>query len=183
MANKIKFGIRNAYYAKATPTTGGALSYSAPVAMPGAVALNLDQVGENEPFYADDVVYFQSQSNNGYSGTFELALIPESFRTDILGEITENDGVIVEKADVQPAEFALLFEFQGDDKATRHALFRCQASRPSVTGNTKQANITPDTETLNITVMPRISDQVVKAKCPYSASTAYSAWFTSVYSV
>lgn len=180
MANKIKYGLRNVYYAKATEGAGGALTYATPVAIPGAVNLSLSQEGESNPFYADDVIYFQSVSNNGYSGTLEIALVPDSFKTDILGETADTKDVMIETANVQPAEFALLFEFQGDDKATRHLMYRCTCSRPDVTGATKEASIEPQTETLNITVMPRINDMKVKASCPYSSSE-YTGWFGTVY--
>lgn len=181
MANIIKYGLRNVYYAVATTGTGGALTYATPVAIPGAVNLSLSAEGETTPFYADDVIYWQGSSNNGYSGTLEVALLPDSFKTDVLLETADNSGVYVEKADAIPKEFALLFEFQGDDKATRHALLRCVCSRPDVAGSTKEASIEPQTETLNITAMPRINDQVVKFACPYSASTAYTSWFSSVH--
>lgn len=180
MANKIKYGLRNVYYAIATEGAGGALTYATPVAIPGAVNLTLSQEGETTPFYADDVVYFQSVSNNGYSGSLEIALVPESFKTDVLGETADAQSVMIETADVQPKEFALLFEFQGDDKATRHLMYRCTCSRPDVAGATKESSIEPQTETLNLTVMPRINDQKVKASCPYS-SAEYAGWFSQVY--
>lgn len=183
MANKIKYGLRSVYYAVATEGTGGALTYATPVAIPGAVNLSLSQEGESNPFYADDVIYFQSTSNNGYSGSLEVALIPESFKTDVLGETLGTNGVYVEKSNVTPKEFALLFEFQGDQSATRHALFRCTCSRPDVTGATKEASIEPQTETLDITAMPRINDYAVKASCPQSATTAYSSWYSAVITI
>lgn len=183
MANKIKYGIRNVYYAIATEGTGGALTYATPVALPGAVNLSLSAEGESNPFYADDVIYFQSTSNNGYSGSLELALIPDSFKTGVLCETTSTSGVYIEHANVTPKEFALLFEFQGDQSATRHALLRCTCSRPDVAGATKEASIEPQTETLNIQALPRINDYVVKASCPQSATTAYSAWYTAVVTV
>lgn len=182
MANKIKYGLRNVYYAKATPTTTGSLSYATPVAIPGAVNLSLSQEGERNIFYADDVEYYVSQSNSGYSGTLEVALLPDAFKTDILLEDAQN-GVYVEHSNTVPAEFALLFEFQGDDKATRHALFRCICSRPDVAGETKGASIEPQTETLDITALPRTNDFVVKARCPQTSSGAYTTWFTTVPSV
>lgn len=181
MANKIKYGLRSVYYAKATPTTTGSLTYATPVAIPGAVNLSLSQEGDRSIFYADDVEYYVSQNNSGYSGTLEVALLPESFKTDILLEENQN-GVYVEHSDDVPAEFALLFEFQGDESATRHALFRCIASRPDVNGATKEASIEPQTETLNLTALPRINDFVVKARAPYTTSGAYTTWFTSVFS-
>ena len=183
MANKIKYGIRNVYYAVATTGTGGALTYATPVAIPGAVNLSLSAEGDSTPFYADDVIYWQGTANNGYSGTLEIALIPNSFKTDVLLETVGTNGVYVEKSNVTPKEFALLFEFQGDDKATRHAMFRCTCSRPDVSGATKEASIEPQTETLNITAMPRINDYVVKASCPQEASTAYTSWYSAVITV
>lgn len=179
MANKIKYGLRNVYYAVATEGVGGALTYATPVAIPGAVNLSLGQEGETNPFYADDVVYFQTTSNNGYSGTLEIALVPDSFKKDVLGEQEDTNDLLVEYANVTPKEFALLFEFQGDDKATRHALYRCTVSRPDVNGATKEDSIEPQTETLNISALPRINDELVKASCPYS-SASYATWFGSV---
>lgn len=182
MANKIKYGLRSVYYAVATAGSGGALTYATPVAIPGAVNLSLSAEGDTTPFYADDVIYFQTTANNGYSGTLEVALLPDSFKTDVLCETTSS-GVYIEKSNVTPKEFALLFEFQGDEKASRHALFRCSVSRPDVAGATKEASIEPQTETLNIQAMPRINDYAVKATCPQSTSSTYTNWFSAVYSV
>lgn len=178
---KIKYGLRNVYYAKATDDGTGNLTYETPVRIAGAVNLSLEAQGDTNPFYADDIVYFRSSSNNGYSGTLEVALIPDSFRKDILGE-TEGaqDTVMYEYANAPTVEFALLFEFQTDENATKHCLYRCTASRASVEGQTKESGITPQTETLNITAMPRIDDYLVKAKCP-STSTAYATWYTTVH--
>ena len=39
-------------------------------------------------------------NNNGYSGDFELALIPESFLTDVMHEVEDANGVIAENKDV-----------------------------------------------------------------------------------
>lgn len=183
MANKIKYGLRNVYYAVATTGTGGAITYATPVAIPGAVNLSLSAEGETTPFYADDIIYWQGASNNGYSGTLEIALIPDSFKTGVLLETTDATGVYCEDASKTPKEFALLFEFQGDDKATRHAMLRCTCSRPDVTGATKEASIEPQTETLNISCLPRISDQLVKLSCPETATTAYTSWYSAVHTV
>ena len=181
MANKIKYGLRNVYYSKIT-YAGNTASYATPVAIPGGVNLSMDAQGELSPFYADDGVYWQGASNNGYSGTLEVALLPDSFRTDILGEKTDTNSVGFEYADTGTTEFALLFEFQGDANAVRHSFLRCVATRPAVNGATKEASITPQTETLNISAMPRLSDNCVKGRCDKTTSpTQYSTLFTTVY--
>ena len=93
--NKVKFGLKNCHYAKATldPDTN-AVTFGTPVAIPGAVNLSLDPEGDTEPFYADDMVYYTTVANNGYSGDLEIALIPESFRKDILKETEDANGVL-----------------------------------------------------------------------------------------
>lgn len=179
MANKIKYGISKCYYSVITDTNG-TITYGTPVALPGAVSLSLDAQGESNTFYADNIAYYVSSANNGYQGDFELALLPDSFRTDVLGEeLDSNSGMYVEKSNVPTVEFALLFQFEGDENATRHCLYRCTASRPGTNGSTQEETIEPQTETITITAMPRISDTVVKSRCPYGAS-AYNNWFTAV---
>lgn len=179
--NKIQYGISCLYYAVATDNGSGVLTYATPVALPGAVALNLDQQGEQTTFYADNIEYFVTAANNGYSGTLEVAKLPDAFRTDVLGDTLDTNGVYVEKANQVSKEFALLFQFEGDVDNVKHALFRCKASRPAVAGSTKEAAINPQTETLNISALPRISDHVVKARCTSAATAKYTAWYSAVY--
>lgn len=179
MANKVKYGLKNVYYAIATDDGTGTLTYSTPVAWRGAVNLSLDAQGDVNNFYADNIVYFTSGANNGYQGDFESALIPDSFRVDVLGEELDEKGFYVERSGMPTVEFALLFQFEGDEKATRHCLYRCTATRPQVAGATVEESIEPQTETLTLTAMPRINDEVVKARCPFDASD-YATWFDAV---
>ena len=179
MANKVKYGLSQCYYAKITTAADGTVTYGTPVALPGAVNLSLSAEGDRNVFYADNIAYWQSWSNNGYSGSLELALIPDSFKTDILGYATGTNGIMVEKADVQPEEFALLCQFEGDESARRHVLYRCQPGRPDVASATVGESIEPQTETINLTVLPRIADHITKGSAGSTAS-AYANWFTAV---
>lgn len=181
MANKIKYGLSHCYYATITYGANDAVTYGTPVALPGAVNLSLTQEGETNPFYADNIIYWTGTTNNGYTGSLELALVPDAFKKDVLGEVEDTNGVLVEKSDAATKEFALLFQFEGDDKASKHAMYRCVATRPDVASATKEAGITPQTETINITAMPRLSDHLVKAKCSDTSTTQYESWFTAVY--
>lgn len=183
MANKIKYGLSNVYYAKATISTANTASYATPVAIPGAVNLTLDAESETTPFYADNITYYTTVSNNGYSGSLEVALIPDSFMADIFGDVTGANGLTYEKSDVEPAHFALLFQFEGDTTKTRHVFYNCVATRPSVSSQTKENTITPVTETMNITANSiynsAVSASIVKGKAA-EATTAYGSWFTGV---
>ena len=138
--------------------------------------------GESSPFYADGIVYFRTYANNGYSGDLEIALIPEWFRTEILKEILDSNGVLVEKADnTESVKFALLFEFDGDEHGIRHVLYNCAASRPSIESQTKEETIEPRTETLNLTADPR-EDGLVKSRTgDTTAKATYDGWYGAVY--
>lgn len=181
MPNKIKYGLKNVHAAIQTETDG-AYSYATPTAIPGAVSLSLEAQGEATPFYADDCEYYVSAGNNGYSGDLEIALIPEWFRTDILQETKDSNGVLVETSDGRQAvKFALLFEFAGDVKAVRHVMYNCTVARPAVGSQTKEENVEPQTESLTITSKPR-TDGLVKTKTGDTTATAtYEGWYTDVY--
>lgn len=176
--NKVKFGLSKAYYAIFDETAG---TYGNPVALPGAVSLSLEQQGETSTFRADNIDYWTSVSNNGYEGDLELALIPDSFLTDVMGELTDaTSGLQYEVADAQPKAFALLFQFEGDQNATRHVMYNCKATRASVASETTpDGAIEPQTETLSIKASARPQDNIVKAKAN-SESSAYGTFFTSV---
>ena len=179
--NKIKFGLKKVYIAKQTETAG-VYTYDTPVALPGAVSLGLDAQGESTPFYADDCVYYRSNDNNGYSGSLELAYIPDWFREDILGETADAKDVLFEKADGSDKNyFAMLFEFDGDQHRVRHVMYNCSVSRPSVASSTKENSVTPITETLNITVDPRLDGLVKGRTTADTDSTVYNGWFSTVY--
>ena len=106
----------------------GKITFSKPVPIRGSVSISLDAQGDISPFYADGIVFYKSAANNGYEGDLEVALLPESFRTDVLGEKLDEKKVLIENADAKQAAFALLFEFDGDEKSIRHVLYNCTAT-------------------------------------------------------
>lgn len=82
---KVKFNLRNAHYAMLSVSEESEVSYETLVPMPGSVSISLDANREPENFYADGVAYYVLNNNMGYDGDLELVMIPESFRTDVLG--------------------------------------------------------------------------------------------------
>ena len=186
--NKIKFGLKNVYYAVATIAADGSATYDTPVAFPGAVSLSLSPNGDTTPFYADNIAYWVGVSNTGYEGDFEIAKVVDSFKTDVLGYKTDNKSVLLEDANAATVHFALLFQFEGDQKATRHVMYNCTATRPSAAGSTKTETVEPETETLTLTATSIYvaglgnGMDIVKAESIDSTdSTTYSGWFSGVY--
>ena len=179
--NKVKFGLKNCHYALTTIAEDGTITYGTPASLPGSVSLSLDAEGENDPFYADDSVYYMISNNNGYSGDLELALVPEEFLKDILKETEDANGVLVENKDVEPEHFALLFEFTGDQRKIRHCLYYCSATRPSMEGDTTEDKTSVKTEKLSITVSP-LPSGVVKVKTGTNTTEViYNDWYKAVY--
>lgn len=186
MANKIKYGLKNVHYAIGSLQTNGSMTYSTPVPFPGAVSLSLEPQGDNSPFYADNIVYWVGASNTGYQGDLEIARVIDSFKKDVLGMINDGKSVLVEDANAPAVHFALLFQFEGDDKATKHVMYNCTATRPSAAGNTKAESVEPQTESVTITATSvynaTLDADIVKAEANGdSDSTTYSNWFNTVY--
>lgn len=180
--NKVVFGLTNVHYAKITEVNG-VITYGAPKRLPGGVELGLEPRGDMIEFYADNMVFYAASNNQGYDGTLSIANITEDFATEILGEVKdETDGVITEIASAKGSPFALLFEFDGDVKATRHVLYNCSASRPTVSGSTKTNSAEPQPNELTFIAGPRATDEYVKTKTGAATpADVYNAWYGAVY--
>lgn len=180
--NKVEFGLSNTHYSIVTvDEETNALTFGTPERLPGAVSLTLDANGDLIQFKADDVDYYTNPNNQGYNGTLTLARVPDKFKQEILGEEKTTGGVMIESADAQTKRFALMFEFQGDKKRTRHVMYYCSANRPSIASTTKDSG-EPNTTDLSVVVSPRPDTNVVKAKTTAGVTEAvYDSWYTKVY--
>lgn len=185
-ANKVHFGLKNVHYALIT-YTAGVPSWGTPKAVKGAVNLTLSKESSETNFYADDTLYYHIASNNGYTGTLEMADFPADMRKDLWGQtITSTGKMLVEDVDAQPAEFALMFETDGDISPDRFCFYRCIASRPDVTGATKADSTEVQTQSCDLTVMPVIdptASSPIDGKVYYrTTADTPSATFTAFYS-
>lgn len=180
--NKVTFGLKNVHYAT-FDILEGAITYSTPVKVPGAVEIALEPRGDMIEFYADDMLYYSASNNQGYDGTLTIATIPEQFAIDALGEEKDvDDEVITEKTSAKTKPFALMFEFDGDKKAIRHVVYNCNANRPTVGSSTKTDSAEPNTNELTFVASPRETDYAVKTKTTTeTAELIYEAWYDKVY--
>lgn len=185
-ANKVHFGLKNVHYALITYTSG-VPSWGTPKAIPGAVNLTLSKESSVTDFYADDVKYYHVAANNGYSGTLEMADFPAEVRKDLWNQTISSTGkLLIEDIENDAAEFALMFEIDGDQAPERYCFYRCTADRPDVAGATKADSVDVQTQSCDLTVMPVIdptNPSAINGKVYYrTTADTPSATYTSFYS-
>lgn len=182
--NKVRFGLKNVHYA--VLTEGSSNSWATPVAVPGAVSLELESNVASSDFYADNVTYYKTFANNGYTGTLEMAKIPEAMLTAIWG-VTNDSGVLREKTGVDPKPFALLFEVDGDADEELNVFYRCvPSSKPTAGSQTTTDSAEPQTQSFEFSALPLVTGAdnqlgLIKSRTGSTATSAIkSAWFTAV---
>lgn len=188
MANKVKFGLKNVYYAIATESTEGGVTsttYGTPVAWRGAVNIEVNPTSDdNTVFRADDSDYYiVSGSSQGFDGSFESAYVPEEVETEIFGMTKDENGVIIERANDSVKYVALMFEISGDDSGRRYLVPKVLFSKPGISAETTGENGNePKTITCNLKASPRPDDGLARLHTGDTTPTSvYNSWFTSVY--
>lgn len=193
-ANKVKYGLKNVHYALVTETvvTTGAdagktvSSYGTLKALAGAVSLSMSSTASRTVFRADNEDYYVSYGQGGYEGDLEVARVNEDFLKDVLGYTEDNDKILVEASSAFKSVnyFALVFEFDGDQRETKHCLYKCSASRPDIASQTtgEGGSTDPQTETLTLTAIPRADeDKYIHLQTQETTSTSVlEAWYTAV---
>lgn len=178
--NKIKYGLCNVHIASVTIAQGGAVTFGTPEALPGAKSLSLEPKGETSDFYADNEIFYTATKNDGYTGTLEMAELTPSFIKSYLGATESTNKLLVERSSDEPKYFALLYQFEGDAKATKHILYYCKAARPTDSAATAEGSVEPGTVSLEFTAQPLPGSKVVKSKTiDGTTASTYSTWFTS----
>lgn len=183
--NKVQFNLKNVHYAVLTEsTTGGATIYSwgTPVAVPGAVNLNLEQQGEITKFYADGIVYYQSPVNNGYEGDLEMARIVDKMLQDVWGfTLGTTSKVLTENANTEAKAFALLFQIDGDADEDCYVLYNCTGTRPAIAAKTKEDTKEPQTQSSTISAAPLGNGNVMARTTSETPAATKNGWFSQVF--
>lgn len=186
---RIRYGFSQLHYALITATnSAGTPTYTTPVTILGAKSLSMTAAGAEIAEPADNTTWYAGYTNDGYTGTieFEDTAAADTFLESVLGWTKGADGLVVEKANDAPKEFALLGQMElagGTETGKRACFYRCTASRPDINAQTKETGgLTVATNTLNIKAIPRLDNNAVKVTVD-SAGSAYTNFFSSVPSV
>ena len=177
VANTVSFGIKNVHYA--IHNDDGTMKV--PVPFPGAVSMTNTPKGEMSEFFADNIVYYGTSTNQGYEGTFGCAEVPDHFLIDVLGYKLDDKGVLAEDANAKPKKIAWLFEFDTDVKAVRRCLPNVSVSRPGFGSSTKTSTAEPNTTEISYVAAPDENGNPQYKTSPTTDETVYEEWYKSVY--
>ena len=184
--NKVRFNLKNVHYAVLTESvnTSGQTVYSwgTPKAVKGAVSLDLSQEGEISPFYADGITFYRSISNNGYSGSLEMARFSDEMMQDVWGDtLGSTSKVLTENATTAAKPFAMLYQIDGDADEELYCLYNVIGTRPNVGSKTNEETKEPQTQTSDITAVPLGDGRVLARTTANTPSATKTGWFSTVF--
>jgi len=116
MAKKVFFGFSDLYVGTYTVDSGGNVSLGSPYHQKGAVSLTMDSDSDQFNEYADNIVYWSTETNSGRaSGTLEVELFDDSFKTMFLNYVQLDDGGLARIKGMAKPNIYMMFEYQTDD--------------------------------------------------------------------
>lgn len=177
-ANKVEFGISNLHVGTYTVANDGTATLGTPYAQKGAVSFSPEQDSSDNPFYADDITYWNEYTEGSFTGDLVVAKFDDSFKTQFLGYVALSDGGLAQVKNASKPNVYVAFEIKGDAEARRVIFYNCQLGVISREYTTIEDAKTPNTETLGITVTGDNKTGVTKAT--YKPDDAgYATLFTA----
>jgi phi13 family phage major tail protein len=118
--NRTEYGLSDCYYSVYANGT-----YQSPVRIPGAVSLEVSSGSTISTAKSRFFTLPVGCTVGGYSGTLEIANIPQSFFQDVLGYSVDSSGVVIEKNKKKKVHFALLHQTKGTAENVRYCWYNC----------------------------------------------------------
>jgi len=152
--NKVEYGLSDVHVAFMIDPDAEIPSYETPIAWPGAVSFVPAPQGSETKHYADNGVWWLSVANNGHTITLTMMHNPRGLSNRLVGQAMDDNGLMVEYADVTPPHFALMGQAKGSTTDIRFIYYDCVASRPTIEYATIGETTVPKTYTYTISVSP-----------------------------
>ena len=178
MANKVIFGVSNLHVGLYNVSTSGTVTLGTPYALPGTVNISIEPDSEETKFYADNVVYWSSYSDNGLTGEIENAFFTDDFKTKFMNYKSLSNGGVAQIKGMQNKPVYFAFQAEGDKEARRGIFYNVTLGQITREYSTTEDTTEPATATLPFTVNGDNATGVTRAAFTEGAS-AYSTLFTS----
>lgn len=178
MANKVIFGVSNLHVGLYNVSTTGTVTLGTPYALPGTVNISIEPDSEETKFYADNVVYWSSYSDNGLTGEIENAFFTDDFKTKFMNYKSLSNGGVAQIKGMQNKPVYFAFQAEGDKEARRGIFYNVTLGQITREYSTTEDTTEPATATLPFTVNGDNATGVTRAAFTEGAA-AYSTLFTS----
>lgn len=175
--NKVEFGISDLYIGTYTDNNG-TVTLGTPYHQKGAVSLSLEPEGDSNEFYADNMIYWSGYSDNGFSGSLEVARFDTDAKKEFFGYAeTSGGGIAAIKGAIKPSVY-IAFATQGDKEERRVIMYNVTLGGINREFSTIEENKEPVTENCDITVVGDNTTGITVASYK-PADTSYSTLFTA----
>lgn len=183
--NKVRHGLSNVHVAFIEEfDEDNKPVYGKIIPWPGAVSLTTDPEGDEYAFYADNIKYFSTYNNDGYTGELESALVPTEILLEMYGWKKDKNGVVVEVANGKEKAFALMAQFEGDKEGGRVVYYNCKANRPNDEYTTDEEGMEVQTQSVELTIQPvKLNDDFISKSLMSKSDNeeVYNGFFDEVY--
>lgn len=176
--NKVVFGLSDVYFGTYSVSTTGTVTLGTPYHVPGAVNLSLEADTEETVFWADNVKYYVTNADNGFTGELEAAYFDDTFKTTFMNYKTLSDGGIAQIKGEDNETCYMMFQSSGDAENRRAIMYNVTLGPISREHSTIEGTKEPATATLPITVVGDNGTGVTRVVYGQSAG-GYSTLFTS----
>ena len=150
--NKVEFGLSSLHVGTYTVAAGGTVTLGTPYHQAGAVSMTLDAESEENSFFADNVKYWSGYTDNGFTGSIEVARFDTDFKTQFLGYQTLTDGGVAQiKGATKPLCY-VCWQAEGDVEARRCIMYGVSLGAIAREFSTIEESKEPVTESIDITV-------------------------------
>lgn len=151
MANAIQYGLSNVRISKmlADGTYGPIREYDLPV------NLSLERQSNLQDFYAGNRKVASIETDQGFSGSLEGMYFPDWFLTEILNQVVDDDGAILQGGGEKSSYYAMGFQFEGDESGTRVWACKCKSTPPKGSHQTTDEGVNADHETVDVSATSR----------------------------
>lgn len=175
--NKVTFGLSNICYSLVTQ--GISRTYGTPKRLQYAKEFTASVIGGKTDIYADNQVITTLATYSGQDITLKMSDLSDDFKQDILGYKKGKNGEMVEVTNIDPIEFALGIQIEGDAKARRIWYFSCTASAVPESSQTKTDSVSVNEPEITITAKPiEIGENKVLRAYLSKGDTGYNTYLT-----
>ena len=167
MSKKVNFGVKNVKFALASyDDDTKSHTYSTVKDLSGAITVSITPNTSEVRFYADDSQYYFKRGKDTHTGTIELTNITDEFKTEILGYLLDDNGVLVDKKG-KINQVAITFEVDGENGngeavPKKYWMYRLAISDTNIESTSIAETPEPSSSsiTLDFEVIPREKDNL-----------------------